>query len=94
MKCSLFTVFDSAAARFLEPFYAPTVEYALRQFRTTVNQEGHQFNKFPEDYTLFLIGEFDQEQGTITALDSPQSLGVAITFVEAKGPQLEVSNGS
>lgn len=89
MKTNLFCVFDSAADRFTEPWPAPTVELALRRFRHTVNQEGNDIAMFPEDYTLFHIGEFDQETGLIEAFPSPRSLGVAITFKENPHPQLK-----
>lgn len=79
----IFTVFDSAAGAFLEPFVAPSIEFALRAFRKAVNTDGHQFNEYPDDYTLFVIGSFSIEQGTIEP-QTPQSLGVAITFVEGE----------
>lgn len=82
MKLQLFTVWDSAAQRYLEPFFAATVEVALRMFRSVVNTEGHQFNRFPEDYTLFHLGEFDQEDGRLSVEHAPHSLGVALTFIE------------
>lgn len=90
MTTNLFTVYDSAASAYLEPFYAPTIEYAIRQFRQTVNKAGHQFSQFPEDYTLFHIGEFDMSTGIIKPNDGPVNIGVGITFVQ-QSPQLEVS---
>lgn len=88
MPTHIFTVYDSAAARFLEPFFAPTVEFAIRGFRQAVNTPDHQFNTFPADYTLFHIGEFNPETGEIAAHE-PHSLGVAITFIDRmeSGPQ-------
>lgn len=80
MNEEMFTVYDSAAARFLPPFSAATIEVALRMFRAMVNREDHQFGKFPEDYTLFHIGTFYGESGEIQAVP-PRSLGVAVTFV-------------
>jgi len=78
---NVFTVYDSAARKYLEPFFAETVEVACRMFRALVNKEGHQFARFPEDYTLFHLGEYDAETGYIVPLDTPHSLGVALTFV-------------
>lgn len=86
MKMLLFTVFDSAAKLFLPPFEARTAEEAIRRFRTTVNSPESQINKYPEDYTLFEVGEFDQESGLLIPLATPHSLGVAITFLEQKVP--------
>ncbi len=80
-----FSVYDSAANRYLEPFFAPTMEFAIRGFREAVNKEGHQFKKFPEDYTLYHIGGFDAETGNLQQSE-PRSLGVAITFVDNMGP--------
>lgn len=79
----LFSVYDSAASRFLPIFPAETQEVAIRQFRHLVNQEGHQFNQFAEDYTLFHLGTFDPDTGSLTGNSVPHSLGVAITFREA-----------
>lgn len=88
MDTNLFTVFDAAANAFLEPFHAPTIEFAIREFRRAVNQEGHHFNRFPSDYTLFHVGQFDQSTGVITPSKTPTPLGVAITFLTPEGPQL------
>lgn len=70
MPTRIFSVLDNAAGRFLDPFVAPTVEVALRGFRHVVNKPGHQFNDFPEDYALFLVGEFDAQLGTMAAHDA------------------------
>lgn len=79
MEKHLFTVYDSAAGAYLDPFVAPSPEFAIREFKRAVNDEGHQFNRFPEDYTLFLMGTFDPMNGNLTPL-TLTSLGVAITF--------------
>lgn len=88
MILEVFTVLDTAAKRYLEPFMASTVEVAIRMFRQLVNKEGHQFAMYSEDYVLFHVGQFDQESGMLFGFSAPHSLGVAITFV-AK-PRLEV----
>lgn len=81
MKHQIFCVYDSAAEQYTEPFYAPTHHFALRNFRRLVNEPGHQFNTYPEDYTIYHIGEYDGDTGVITPQD-PRSLGVAVTFKE------------
>jgi hypothetical protein len=78
----LFTVFDSAAKAYMEPFFAPTVEFAIRKFRATVNEPGTTIHRFPEDYSLFAIGEFDPETGMVKPYQELHSLGVAIQFVD------------
>lgn len=80
MTTRFFTVFDSAAGLYLEPFSAPTAEVAIRGFRQAVNKADHQFNLYPDDYTLFEIGSFDPESGEIMGI-TPHSLGNALTFL-------------
>lgn len=83
MTKQVFSVFDSATKLFLDPFFAQTIEEALRRFRATVNHpEASQIKEYPEDYTLFHLGEYNLETGALLPLSSPHSLGVAVTFVE------------
>lgn len=89
MTRMLFTVFDSAARAYLQPFFSSTVEEAIRSFREAVNTEGHQFNKFPEDYALYCVGEFDQATGVLKGYNELQSLGVAITYMAR--PRIELT---
>ncbi len=84
----LFSVYDSAAGAYLDPFVAPSIEFAMREFRTAVNKPEHQFNKYPEDYTLFHIGQFSSEKGKLQA-DEPISLGIGITYIEQLKLELE-----
>lgn len=85
MILQIFSIFDQAAGAFLPPWHASTLEVALRRFRATVNAhtEANPIAEYPEDYTLFHLGEFDQATGETRPLPTPHSLGVAITFVEA-----------
>lgn len=86
MIVQLFAVFDAAAKRFTEPWPAPSVEVAIRRFRHTVNEGQNDISMFPEDYSLFHVGEFDQELGRLIAFETPHSLGVAITFRDRPVP--------
>lgn len=86
MTVEVFSVYDSAARLFMEPFHAPTIESAIRSFRHTVNHGQNQISRFPEDYTLFHVGTFNQEDGQIVPLTAPANLGVAITFVQERKP--------
>lgn len=82
MEKLLFTVFDSAAGVFMSTFEARTIEEASRMFRVTVNNPESQLHKFPEDYTLFCVGEFSIETGLIKAYETPKSLGLALSYLE------------
>lgn len=81
MNEEMFTVYDSAARRYLQPFFAPTLEVAIRMFRELANKQEHQFGKYPSDYELRHIGSFDGERGIVIPTDPTHSLGVALTYV-------------
>lgn len=80
MNKLVFTILDKAAGAFLDPFFSPTVETAARGFRELVQTPDHQFNKFPEDYSLYCIGKFSGDTGEITS-HSPQTIAAASSLL-------------
>ncbi len=69
MKDQIFTVYDTKAKAYLPPFFLPQQGMATRVFADLCNQEGHQFNKHPEDYSLYTIGTFDNIKAKIIEID-------------------------
>lgn len=78
----IFTVFDVKAERYIQPFFSPTEGTAMREFRMAANDEDHSFCKYAEDYTLFLMGEWDDENGVIDMLVAMKPLGNALQFMQ------------
>lgn len=77
----IFTVHDARAEAYLPPFYMRTKGEAIRAFETTVKDTNSQFNKYPQDYTLVELGEFDESSATITSLPKPMILENASTYI-------------
>lgn len=77
----IFTIFDQKAEAFLPPFFLPKKAMATRVFANCINDETHQFNKHPDDYTLFCIGTFDDNEASISPT-IPQSLGNGVIFIK------------
>jgi len=77
---SIFSIHDAKASAFLPPFILPRVEMAQRVFSDCVNSEDHQFGQHPEDYTLFHMGNFDDETGEIHPKTTPTSLGLGLEY--------------
>jgi len=63
MKTYVFSIYDSKAVAFLPPFFLPQKGMAVRAFTDCCTKQGHNFNMHPEDYTLVLLGEFDDANG-------------------------------
>lgn len=84
MNTELFSVQDMVAGAYMEPFCAPSVNYAIRGFGEACGQEGHSFNKFPADYALYHIGTFTGESGQLEGLE-PRRIAVASAFIRVDG---------
>jgi len=78
----LFSVYDSKARAYGNPFTAARQELAIRDFTTAVRDPDTQLHKFPEDFTLVEIGEFDDETCSFTLHQNPIPLGLANQFKE------------
>jgi hypothetical protein len=82
MNKFLFSVYDSKARAYGNPFVAPRQEMAVRDFTQAVRDPSTQLNKFPEDFTLVEIGQFDDENCCFELHKNPIPLGLASLFKE------------
>lgn len=59
------SVKDRAADVFNRPFFVPHRNVAIRDFTDEVNRVAadNQLNKHPDDFDLYLLGEFDDNKG-------------------------------
>lgn len=85
MKLHIFSIFDSKAEAFIQPFYAPTKAVGVRSFAHACNSPETDFHKFAGDYTLFHIGSFDSATGQIEQSDTHENLGLGISHIRAEG---------
>lgn len=81
----VFAVKDSKAAAFALPFFLPRMEVALRSFRDAVKNPEHDMHRHPEDYSLWCLGEFDDNTGAM------QPVEPVLVARAQEGP--ETSNG-
>lgn len=72
-KC--FTVYDAKAEAFLLPFFAVTEGFAVRQFRDLLRDRSHMFRKYPADFTLYYLGDWDDLSAVFTQDREPKTLG-------------------
>ena len=79
----IFTVYDCKANAYLQPFFCRTRGEAIRAFSDCVNDINHNFSRHADEFTLFELGEYDEQSANISS-SSPVSLGVAIEFKKAE----------
>lgn len=82
MKFWIFSVYDSKAEVFNTPMFLPAKGQATRAFGDQANDPNSEIAKHPEDYTLFVIGEYESDTGLVTPLPTPESLGLALEYRE------------
>lgn len=58
-----YAIFDRARMAYLGLMEKPNSRCAIRDFETITKDKNSQLNKTPEDFSLFKIGEFDEETG-------------------------------
>lgn len=75
----IFAVKDTAVNAFGTPFYEQTRASAVRAFTDAVNQADptNQFHKHPEDFVLFQLGQFDEDNGVIAGHQPKQIVRAA-----------------
>lgn len=93
MMLKIVSVYDSAAKAFSRPGFAPNEHIARREFGEFCNQADHPFCKHASDFTLFELGEFNDETGAITSHKSPVKLALAIELRSNHQPSLPMFAG-
>lgn len=73
-------VFDSKAQAFATPFYVANIQIGMRAFHAAANDNSLLVGKYPADYSLFALGEWDDETALFTPEQAPINLGLAATY--------------
>lgn len=77
MKLYVYSIFDKAVNAYMRPFFMQSDGQALRMFIDEVSKDDSELGKHPEDYSLFLIGWFEDRAGEICKEEVPKCLGRA-----------------
>lgn len=70
----MFAAFDSKAGVFMTPFFQARTELAVRSFAAALSRPDSEMRLFPEDFTLFELGSFDEESGKFEVHGAPVSV--------------------
>ena len=87
MKLVMFSVYDTKAEAFLQPFFSLSRGTAMREFSEAANQPDHQFFRHAADYHLFELGTFDQVKGEVELSAPKVELGNALMFRQPDLPE-------
>ena len=63
MKIKGYSIYDTKAEAYSPPVFQTTEGFAVRSFEKAVTDESSEWSKNPEDYSLHLTSEFDDQSG-------------------------------
>lgn len=78
----MYSIRDAKTEAFLQPVYMQTKGAFMRAMVDCVNDPGHAFNKHPEDYVAYELGEFDDGPGAFHIHDVPEPICKLIELVQ------------
>lgn len=84
MQSKIYSVRDSKGEFYEKPFYAHTHGEAERMFHQAVNSPETSLNKYPTDFDLYHLGDYDNITGKIQALDTPYHIKKAVHCLSPK----------
>lgn len=90
----LFAVLDIKSGFFLKPFAESSTVQALRGFDIAVNESDSTFRRFPDDFALMELAEFDSQNGQLQAHAAPVNLGTGRSVLRNPEQQLSLASGS
>lgn len=92
MKVQLFSVYDVKSEVFQPPIFCHNVGHALRVLTDMLQRSDTMMSRFPVDYKVYHVGEFDDVSGVLYQLEDT---GIPKYICELKDlvKSEEVSNG-
>lgn len=89
MQLKIYSIRDSKSEVFNTPFYKSTHGEAERDFRSAVTDEKTTLNKYPEDFDLYFLGEYNDNDGKFQSLETPQHVIKAVQCMPKKPAKLD-----
>jgi len=82
MKLIMFSIYDVASGAYSRPFYGQSESQAIRSFTDIATDATHEIGKHPEDYTLYRVGQWDDQKAALMPEDAT-SLATAQEVIAA-----------
>jgi len=77
MSMIVTAVKDLKSDQFLQPQFSRSLADVMRSWEIVANEGNSLVSKFPDDYVLYKLAEFNPDTGEILALDHPDFLASA-----------------
>lgn len=84
MIVKIYSIFDSKAGAFLQPWFAVNNALAFRNCEKAMRNPQSGFADFPADFTLFAIADYDDITGNIKPYEAKENLGNMLQFLSSQ----------
>lgn len=84
MQISYFSIYDAKAQMFGPLYSAPTPGAAERSFHESLSNPDAPYGKYPDDFALYRIMDFDDNSGSIVEKYEPPQLVVQASALAAR----------
>lgn len=71
MKLRMYSIYDTVTDVFHPPFYAHNIGHAKRAIAEQISNTQSAYSKYPGDYVVYEVGEFDDSDGVIQMVTNP-----------------------
>lgn len=89
MILKIYTVYDEKAKAYLQPFFQVNDDMAIRILESSLIEGKSNFAVHPQDYTLYSLGEFDDNTSKIVY---EKALVLGLIELKARLEKHEISN--
>jgi len=92
MKHEIFAILDMKVEAYHKPFFANSEGEAKRMIIETAKDEQTTFHKYPEDFQLFHLGNYNDSTAKIESNELPILLGNVLEIYTQGNKQKSISN--
>ena len=82
MKIEAYSIYDNQSETYAPPIFVGKKGVAIRSFISECSNPDSMLFKYPADYQLFHIGQFDQETGMFTPMTKPTMVASAMDYTQ------------
>lgn len=91
MLHEVYSIRDSKTEVFSPPFLQKARGEAERSFNQLANDPQTFVGRYPEDYDLYYMGQFNDNSGAYTLLDTPKHIMKAVQVLKPKNQDVKTS---
>lgn len=85
MVLIMMSPYDEKAQVYLAPFVCKTEAEGRRMMSDAVNEPGSLVARHPDDFSLYIVGSFNDSSGTLIVPSVPEFICKASEFVDKEG---------